>query len=104
MKKENKADKVIDGKKIAQEIEENVKRESSTYGETMEFIVGDDEKDRAYYFPPGVLHGYKCLKGPLHIIYVTSGVYDLSDEIRIPHDDPEIGYYWSQHNNQTMFK
>jgi dTDP-4-dehydrorhamnose 3,5-epimerase len=94
MKKENKADKVIDEKNIAQEIEENVKRESSTYRETMEFFVGDDKKPKAYFFPPGVLHGYKCLKGPMQIVYVTSGVYDLSDEIRIPHDDPEIGYHW----------
>ena len=68
--------------------------ESSTYWETMEFLVGDDEKPRAYYFPPGVLHGYKCLKGPMQIVYVTSGVYDLSDEVRIPYDDREIGYDW----------
>jgi dTDP-4-dehydrorhamnose 3,5-epimerase-like enzyme len=94
MKKENKADKVIDGKNIAQEIEENVKRESSTYRDIMEFLVGDDEKPRAYFFPPVVLHGYKCLKGPMHIIYLTSGVYDLSDEVHIPYDDREIGYDW----------
>jgi len=67
---------------------------SSTYRETMEFLVGDDEKPKAYYFPPGVLHGYKCLKGPMQIIYVTSGVYDLSDEVRISKDDPQIGYKW----------
>jgi dTDP-4-dehydrorhamnose 3,5-epimerase-like enzyme len=98
MKKENKADKVIDGKKIAQEIEENVKREvkdlKETYRETMEFLIGDDEKPMAYYIPPGVLHGYKCLKGPMQIIYVTSGVYDLSDEVRILKDNPQIGYEW----------
>lgn len=98
MKKENKADKVIDGKKIAQEIEENVKREvkdlKESYRATVEFLVGDNEKLKAYYFPPVVLHGYKCLKGPMQIIYVTSGVYDLSDEVRIPYDDREIGYDW----------
>jgi dTDP-4-dehydrorhamnose 3,5-epimerase len=68
---------------------------SLTYKETMEFFVGEDEKLKAYYFPPGVLHGYKCLKGPLHIIYVTSGVYDLSDEIRIEPDGFRIRYSWS---------
>ena len=67
---------------------------SLTYKEKMEFFVGDNEKFKAYYFPPGVLHGYKCLKGPLHIMYVTSGVYDLSDEIRIGRDDPRVGYNW----------
>lgn len=56
---------------------------SSTYKETMEFLVGDGQDPFAYFFPPGVLHGYKCLKGPLQIIYVTSGTYDLKDEIRL---------------------
>jgi dTDP-4-dehydrorhamnose 3,5-epimerase len=68
--------------------------ESSTYRETMEFLVGDEEKPTAYFFPPVVLHGYKCLKGPMHIIYVTSGVYELSDEVRISKDNPKIGYQW----------
>ena len=56
---------------------------SPTYKETMEFLVGDGQEPSVYFFPPGVLHGYKCLKGPMQIIYVTSGVYDLEDEVRI---------------------
>ena len=56
---------------------------SQTYEETMEFLSGDGQELSAYFFPPGVLHGYKCLKGPMQIIYVTSGVYDLEDEVRI---------------------
>ena len=68
--------------------------ESLTYKEIMEFFVGNNEKLKAYYFPSGVLHGYKCLKGPLDIIYVTSGAYDLSDEIRIAEGDSNIGYNW----------
>lgn len=69
---------------------------SPTYKETMEFFAGDGQEPCAYFFPPGVLHGYKCLKDPMHIIYVTSGVYDLSDEIRIALDDPEIGFKWKK--------
>lgn len=64
---------------------------SETYKKTMEFFVGEGQEPSAYFFPPGVLHGYKCLEGPMQIIYVTSGVYDLKDEVRIPYDDPEIG-------------
>ena len=30
----------------------------------------------------------------MHIIYVTSGVYDLKDEIRKSDKDLEIGYIW----------
>lgn len=67
---------------------------SSTAGETMEFLAGDYQAVRVYSFPPGVLHGYCCVGGPSHVLYVTSGVYDLSDEIRIPYDDSSIGYDW----------
>lgn len=56
---------------------------SPTYKETMGFLVGDGQEPCGYFFPPGVLHGYKCLKGPMQIIYVTSGAYDLEDEVRI---------------------
>jgi dTDP-4-dehydrorhamnose 3,5-epimerase len=69
--------------------------DSPTFGETMEFLTGADEKAVCYMFPPGVAHGYRCLQGPMQIIYVTSGTYDLEDEIRIPHDDPVIGFDWS---------
>jgi len=68
--------------------------DSKTFGETMTFLAGENQPAQVYYFPPGVLHGYKCLIGPMNIIYVTSGVYDLSDEVRIGHDDPGIGYNW----------
>jgi dTDP-4-dehydrorhamnose 3,5-epimerase len=68
--------------------------QSPTYRQTMEFMAGDNQPARAYCMPPGVAHGYRCMGGPAHVIYVTSGVYDLDDEIRIAHDDPLIGYDW----------
>ena len=59
------------------------RKDSSTYKELMEFAVGDDEDSFAYFFPPGVLHGYKFVSGPMHIIYATSGTYDIDDEVRV---------------------
>ena len=59
------------------------RKDSSTYGALMEFDVGHDKETIAYFFPPGVLHGYKCTSGPMHIIYATSGAYDLDDEVRV---------------------
>ena len=59
------------------------REDSSTYKETMELVVGDETEPMAYFFPPGVLHGYKCIQGSMQIIYVTSGVYDLEDEVRL---------------------
>ena len=68
--------------------------ESPNYRETMDFLAGDHQPVRTYVFPPGVAHGYRCVQGPMHIIYVTSGTYDSADEIRLPQDDPTIGYEW----------
>ena len=68
--------------------------ESPTYRETMEFLAGDNQPARVYVFPPGVAHGYQCLQGPMHIIYLTSGTFDLDDEVRLPRDDPRVGYEW----------
>lgn len=68
--------------------------ESPTYRKTMEFLMGDNQPARALRIPPGVAHGCKCLSGPAHLFYITSKVYDPTDEGRIPYDDPEIGYDW----------
>lgn len=57
----------------------------------IEFIANDKI---AYFFPPGVFHGYKCLKGPMDIIYITSGIYDLQDELRKNDEDLNINYSW----------
>lgn len=58
------------------------RKDSRTFGEIIELRSGDGGSQIAYFFPPGVLHGYKCLEGPMHIIYITSGTYDLQDEVR----------------------
>lgn len=68
---------------------------SPTLGETMTFSADSDQKAACYMFPPGVAHGYRCLQGPMQIIYVTSGTYDIDDEVHIPHDDAVIGFDWN---------
>ena len=70
------------------------RKDSKTHGKLMEFECGDGQDAKVYFFPPGVLHGYKCLKGPMNIIYVTSGTYDLDDEIRIEHS--KVDYEWNK--------
>ena len=67
---------------------------SPTFRKTMEFALGDHQPARCVRIPPRVAHGYRCVAGPAHVIYVTSRVYDPADEGRIPHDDPAIGYDW----------
>lgn len=70
------------------------REESTTYKETIEFLAGDEIEPIAYFFPPGVLHGYKCNKGPVQIVYVTSGVYDLDDEIRQTSEDINVDSFF----------
>jgi dTDP-4-dehydrorhamnose 3,5-epimerase len=74
------------------------RKDSKTYKNQMELLVGDHFKPIVYKFPPGVAHGYICINGPMLALYVTSSVYDVHEEIRIPHNDPEIGYNWLHTN------
>lgn len=67
--------------------------DSNTFGEIMKFQCGNGSSAQVYMFPPGVFHGYKCIEGPMNIIYVTSGTYDIDDEIRVPYDS--IKYDWT---------
>lgn len=68
--------------------------DSPTNGELMELFMGDGREPTVLKIPPGVAHGCKCLTGPASLFYITSRTYDPSDEGRIRHDDPEIGYDW----------
>jgi dTDP-4-dehydrorhamnose 3,5-epimerase len=68
--------------------------DSPTYRETVEIWLGDNQPARALRIPPGVAHGCKCVSGPAHLFYITSKVYNPSDEIRVPYDAPAIGYDW----------
>lgn len=68
---------------------------SPTSGVTMEILMGDNQGAAALRIPPGVAHGCKCISGPAHLFYITSHVYDPSDEGRIPHDDERINYNWT---------
>jgi dTDP-4-dehydrorhamnose 3,5-epimerase len=66
---------------------------SPTKGNLMEFFLGDGYGAACVKIPPGVAHGCRALE-LTHLLYVTSHVYDPTDEGRIPHDDPSIGYDW----------
>lgn len=73
----------------------DTRRSSPTHGETQELLLGDGSPARVLRIPPGVAHGYRVLSGPAHMFYIVSQEYDGSDEGRIPHDDPQIGYDWT---------
>jgi dTDP-4-dehydrorhamnose 3,5-epimerase len=74
----------------------DTRKNSPTFGVTMELLMGDPYGAKILKVPPGVAHGYKVLEGPAHLFYITSRVYDPNDEGRIPHDDRTIGYDWNR--------
>jgi dTDP-4-dehydrorhamnose 3,5-epimerase len=69
---------------------------SSSHTETMELFLGENQPTGILRIPPGVAHGCKCISGPSNLFYITSNIYDPTDENRIPHDDPTIGYDWQK--------
>jgi len=69
--------------------------QSSSFRVTQELYLGDDLSPAVLKIPAGVAHGCRALgPEPAHLFYVTSRTYDPSEEGRIAHDDPEIGYDW----------
>ncbi|MEK7543351.1 MAG: dTDP-4-dehydrorhamnose 3,5-epimerase family protein [Patescibacteria group bacterium] len=74
----------------------DVRKESRTYKELNEFLLGAENQDIILKIPAGVAHGLKVMKGPAELVYVTSGTYHKDEEGRIPYDDREIGYDWVQ--------
>ena len=72
----------------------DLRTNSITFGQTMTFLCGDNQKTFIYKFPCGVAHGYKCINGPMNIIYFTSGQYDINEEVRIPFNDNQINFDW----------
>ncbi len=68
---------------------------SPTEGRTQELLMGEHQAASVLKVPPGVAHGCKAIGGTVNLFYVTSHVYDPSDEGRIAHDDPTIGYDWT---------
>jgi dTDP-4-dehydrorhamnose 3,5-epimerase len=80
----------------AQVVLHDLRPDSLTYRQTRVYYMGE-ESPSILRIPPGVAHGYRVLGNQaLLIFYLTTHVYDAAhpDEIRIPYDDPEIGFNW----------
>ncbi|MBL7217735.1 MAG: dTDP-4-dehydrorhamnose 3,5-epimerase family protein [Desulfobacteraceae bacterium] len=73
----------------------DLREDSPSYRKLMEILMGETLGRKVVKIPPGIAHGYRIINGPMHIIYVTDKEYDPSDDLRIPHGDPEIGYDWT---------
>ncbi|MFH1277008.1 MAG: dTDP-4-dehydrorhamnose 3,5-epimerase family protein [Candidatus Eisenbacteria bacterium] len=68
---------------------------SETYG-TANSVFAGELYAKAVRIPAGVAHGYEVMPGSdLVMVYYTDQFYDPTDEHRIPHDDPKVGFtHW----------
>ena len=62
----------------------------------MKFVINSQINHICYLVPHGVLHSYKCIKGPMNIIYFTSGYYDINEEYKIDLSKDDIKYISSK--------
>jgi dTDP-4-dehydrorhamnose 3,5-epimerase len=67
---------------------------SPTYKQVMDFLMGDLQPSQVVKIPPGIAHGCKTVQGPVQLFYITSHVYNPSDEYRIPYNDQSIDFDW----------
>lgn len=81
----------------AQVVLHDLREGSPTRGQTQVVYMGEDTP-LLLLIPRGVAHGYRTLgAAPAVIIYFTTESYNPADpdEMRLPHDDPSIGFDWS---------
>jgi len=72
----------------------DLREDSATFGAKNTLYVGN-LRPWQILIPPGVAHGYKVIGTmPAGLIYVTSRVYDPSDEGRIPYNNTRLNYDW----------
>jgi len=67
---------------------------SATFGVVEDQLVDAGHDPVLFTVPPGVAHGYRVVRGPAVICYLSNRTYDPQDQIRIAADDPAIGYDW----------
>jgi dTDP-4-dehydrorhamnose 3,5-epimerase len=72
----------------------DLREDSDTFRQTMDFLMGDLQPARVLKIPPGIAHGCKTVQGPVHLFYLTSHIYNPDDEIRMPYNDPKIDFDW----------
>jgi dTDP-4-dehydrorhamnose 3,5-epimerase len=72
----------------------DLRPDSPTYKQTMDFLMGDFQPPQVLKIPPGVAHGCKTVQGPVNLLYMTSKVYNPADELRIAYNDPNIDFDW----------
>jgi len=72
----------------------DLRNESSTYKQTMDFFMGEHQPAKIVTIPPGIAHGCKTIQGPVNLFYITSHIYNPDDEYRLAYNDHDIDFDW----------
>lgn len=72
----------------------DIRKRSVTFKQINEFILGENGKNVILKIPSGVAHGFRVVKGPAELFYLTSKIYNPEEEGRLPPNDPKINYDW----------
>ena len=71
----------------------DVRPGSPTFGRYHGIVLSQQNR-KQFYIPEGCAHGYLVLSEEATFVYKCTRLYDLTDEIGIRWDDPEIGIEW----------
>ncbi|MEM4268198.1 MAG: dTDP-4-dehydrorhamnose 3,5-epimerase family protein [Candidatus Woesearchaeota archaeon] len=85
---------------MAQVVLYDLRENSPTFGKTQVIYAGE-ENPVLIFIPAGVAHGYRVIgTKPVLLIYHSSEPYNREnpDEMRLPFDDPSIGFNWTTKN------
>ena len=74
------------------------RKELPTYNKSIDFFIGSNFESCIYGFPPGILHGYINLSETAEVLYLTSGQYDIQEELRFNPFDTNIPFSWKDAN------
>lgn len=72
----------------------DLRKKSKTFKKIHSFELIGDKSKIAYFFPPGIAHGYITKNSENHMIYGTSGYYDIKEEYKIQPTKFEILNYF----------
>tara|TARA_B100000925_G_C21710070_1_gene346226 strand:- start:141 stop:581 length:441 start_codon:yes stop_codon:yes gene_type:complete len=72
----------------------DLRKKSKTYKKIQSLDLIGDKSKIAYFFPPGIAHGYITKNSENHIIYGTSGYYNIEEEYKIRPNKFEILNYF----------
>ena len=85
----------------------DLREESPTYQEKINFKLGEPELDpealvAVVKIPPGVAHGCKVMSDFAHLFYITSQTYNPNDEGRHPFNSTVVPHSWGSNEDELI--